>query len=756
MNRLSLAVPMVVSFLKHTAGPSACIALVLGVVGLALPTVAAASDIIIKFNDARPVRREQLLNDYGLENPKQLWGSTKGLGRKNAQSVGVRRIYTVDVDASTDVDALLEELNADPRIEYAEPNAIISINSTPNDTSFGSLWGMNNTGQTGGTPDADIDAPEAWDITTTSTIRVGVIDTGIDYTHADLAANIWTNPGEIDGDGIDNDANGYIDDIRGWDFAYDDNDPMDGDGHGTHVAGTIGAVGNNGIGVAGVAWSVELVAIKFLDDRGDGTLEDAIAAIEYAVALGLPITNNSWGADVYFESLEDAVEAAGLAGQLVIAAAGNDSADNDASPFYPSSFIDPAVVSVASTTHTDALSSFSNYGLVSVDLGAPGSSIYSTYPGGYATFYGTSMATPHVSGAAAVLWSMAPQATAAGIKQLLMQEGDAIAALNGLTVSGRRLNVRNALDSIPMAALVTPVSGETDTAVTFNASGSTDDDGIVSYLWTFGDTTTATTTTATVEHTYTTPGTYVVTATVNDGALDSAAATGSAVIAQANRTPVAVLGGPYNAETNQSMTMDGSGSSDADGDALTYHWNFGDTTTADTTAATTTHTYTAAGSYTVQLTIDDGEDTSIAVTTTATITAPPAPAPTPTPAPSPTPAPAEEPAETVVTPNPTDGEEEEITAPKKEKKKSKKKSSKKKKRVVVRRASYNAATHELTVVVKVQKAKGKKVTVTSKRFGKFTFKKKRHIHVLRKTVTQKPKRLRLRSSNGLHKTVRFE
>lgn len=734
------------------------------IVSLASASVAVAasneSDIIIKFNDARPARREQVIEDYGFEHSTQLWGSTKGLGRKNARAVGIRRIYAVSVAASTDtdMDALLAELNADPRIEYAEPNAVISINSTPNDTSFPTLWGLHNTGQSGGTPDADIDAPEAWDSATTATIPVGVIDTGIDYTHSDLAANIWTNPGEIDGNGIDDDANGYIDDIRGWDFVSDTNDPMDDNGHGTHVAGTIGAVGNNAIGVTGVAWNAELVPIKFLDDSGNGYLIDAIAAFEYATALGLPITNNSWGAVDFSPLLEDAIEAAGLAGQLVIAAAGNAGVDTDSAPFYPSSFAIPAVISVASTTNTDERSSFSNYGLVSVDLGAPGSSIYSTYPGGYATFNGTSMATPHVSGAAALLWSAAPQATAQQIKQLLMQEGDAIAALNGNTVSGRRLNVNNALKSIPVATLITPTNGETDIAVTLDASASTDDDGIVSYMWNFGDTTTATTTTATTTHAYTTPGTYTVSVTVNDGTIDSTPATGSTTIVQSNRTPIAALVGPYTGETNQAITLDGSESTDADNDPLTYHWSFGDTTTADTTTSTTTHTYTAAGNYSVVLTVDDGEVTSTGVTTTATITAPPAsssppaPATTPEPVTTPTPTPTEETDTAVATPVPE--EEEEISTPQKQKE-VKKKSKKKKKRIVLRRADYNDETHELTVVVKVKKQKGKKVSVRSKKFGRFEFKKKKHLHVLRKTVAQAPKRLLLRASNGLRKIVRL-
>ncbi|MEG4861660.1 S8 family serine peptidase, partial [Microcoleus sp. K1-B1] len=317
-----------------------------------------------------------------------------------------------------------------------------------NDPGYSQLWALNNTGQTGGTADADIDAAEAWDIQQGNpNLVIGVIDTGVDYNHPDLVENIWTNPGEIAGDGIDNDNNGYIDDVRGWDFAYNDNDPMDVDGHGTHVSGTIAAKGNNGVGVTGVAWNANIMPLKFISDEGFGYTSDAILAINYATAKGVKLTNNSWGGGGFSQSLYDAINTAGQQGALFIAAAGNDyGQNNDITPAYPASYDLSNIISVASTTDTDALSSFSNYGATTVDLGAPGSGIYSTTPGGtYGFKDGTSMASPHVTGAAALLWSQNPTWTAQQVKNRLMQTTDPIPTLSGNTVSGGRLNINSAL-----------------------------------------------------------------------------------------------------------------------------------------------------------------------------------------------------------------------------------------------------------------------------------------------------------------------
>ncbi|MFM7137894.1 MAG: S8 family peptidase, partial [Planctomycetota bacterium] len=293
-----------------------------------------------------------------------------------------------------------------PIVSYVEPDFVIAPAAIPNDPSFGSLWGLHNIGQSGGLADADIDAPEAWETTTGSrSVVIAVIDTGVDYGHRDLAANAWRNSGEIAGDGVDNDGNGFVDDLFGWDFANRDADPMDDNGHGTHVAGTIGAVGGNGTGVAGVNWQVSIMALKFLTGSGSGSTSGAIGAINYATRMrrdfgvNVVATNNSWGGGGFSTSLRDAIAAGGRAGILFIAAAGNDGTDNDVEPHYPSNYTDDAVISVAATDRSNRLASFSNFGVTSVDVSAPGVSITSTLPGNrYGSYSGTSMATPHVAG----------------------------------------------------------------------------------------------------------------------------------------------------------------------------------------------------------------------------------------------------------------------------------------------------------------------------------------------------------------------
>ncbi len=350
----------------------------------------------------------------------------------------------------------------DPAFKYIEPNYIHSFNATiPNDSSFDQLWGLNNTGQTGGTSDADIDAPEAWDIQTgNSNVVVGLMDSGLDYTHPDLNDNLWTNPGEIPGNGIDDDGNGYVDDVHGYDFAFDDPNPEDNVGHGTHVGGTIGAEGDNGIGVAGVNWNAQIMTLKIGDTYGIYTF-DAIEGLEYATMMkqvygvNVNLTNNSWGGGPYSQALYDAIAAAGAANQLFIAAAGNTGGNTDISPHYPASYNLDNIISVAATDDDDQLSSFSSFGSTSVDLGAPGSSVYSTIPGGgYGFKSGTSMASPHVAGVASLIWSDDPTLTAQQVKDRILATVDPIPALQGKTVTGGRLNAYSALTgSTPLPVL---------------------------------------------------------------------------------------------------------------------------------------------------------------------------------------------------------------------------------------------------------------------------------------------------------------
>ena len=333
------------------------------------------------------------------------------------------------------------------------------------------LWGLDNLGQTvnwtAGAPDADIDAREAWSVSTGSpNVVVAVIDTGVDLTHPDLAANIWVNQGEdcpgCRTNGVDDDGNGYVDDWRGWDFVNGDNDPTDDMGHGTHVAGTIAAVGNNGLGVAGVTWSTKVMPLKFLSAAGTGTVADAISAILYANANGASILNSSWGGDEFTQALLDAIEQTDANGALFVAAAGNSYVNSDVNPNYPSGYEAANVLSVGATDQVDHKAWFSNYGTKSVDLGAPGVNIYSTWLGGTYRFQdGTSMATPQVSGAAALAKAVFPDASGVGLKALLLRTVDPLSALSGTSRTGGRLNVDRAArcSGSPEAWIESPVSG---------------------------------------------------------------------------------------------------------------------------------------------------------------------------------------------------------------------------------------------------------------------------------------------------------
>src|SRR5262245_46440974 len=377
---------------------------------------------------------------------------------------------TVVSVAPADTSWTIRALEQDPRVAYAEPNFILHAADTPNDPSYPQEWGLNNTGQqvnfTSGTADADIDAPEAWSVSHgSSDVTVAVIDTGVDMAHPDLAQNIWINQGEncagCRTNGIDDDGDGYVDDWRGWDFVNHDNDPTDDNGHGTHVAGTIAATGNNGVGTTGVTWNSKIMPLKFLDSSGSGSTEDAISAILYARAKGVPILNNSWGGGDFSQALQDAIEQTDASGELFVAAAGNDFTNTDQEPFWPSSYDTPNILSVGASDQFDRKAWFSNYGVRTVDLSAPGTNIYSTWRGGSYRFAdGTSMATPGVSGAAALTKAVFPNASGVGLKALLLRTVDPVAALNGATRTAGRLNVDHAVRCTgPQAWIEAPANG---------------------------------------------------------------------------------------------------------------------------------------------------------------------------------------------------------------------------------------------------------------------------------------------------------
>jgi serine protease len=362
------------------------------------------------------------------------------------------RMAKIDLAKTMSVERAIDLLRNDPAIQYVEPNYIQHAFATPNDPRFNELYGLHNTGQTGGTADADIDAVEAWDNSVGSrSVVVAVIDTGVDYNHPDLAANIWTNPGEIPGNGLDDDANGVIDDVHGFNAITNGGNPLDDNQHGSHCSGTIGGVGSNGVGVAGVNWEVSIMAIKFLSASGSGTTADAIEGIDYAVGrknagVNLRVLSNSWGGGGFSQALADSITAANTANMLFVAAAGNAGTNNDTTPSYPASYDIPNVVSVAATDRSDALASFSNFGATSVDLGAPGVNILSTTPSNtYSVFSGTSMATPHVAGVAALVLSANGTLSTAELKAVLLTSGDSKPSLAGKTLTGKRLNAASAL-----------------------------------------------------------------------------------------------------------------------------------------------------------------------------------------------------------------------------------------------------------------------------------------------------------------------
>jgi serine protease len=368
-------------------------------------------------------------------------------------------LQVVALPSGLTVDQAIEAYNRDPEVMYAEPNYIYELAVTPNDTNFTNLYGMNNTGQTGGTPDADINAPEAWEFSTGSNnVVIGLLDSGFDFNHPDLVANIFNNPGEIAGNGIDDDGNGVIDDVHGIDAIGNSGNPMDTDGHGTHVTGTMAARGNNGAGVAGVNWNATIVACRAFNPSG--ALDDILQCMDYFLTLktrannpvDIVATNNSWGGGPFSQALQDAITAHGQAGMLFVAAAGNAASNNDVSPFFPATYPNNNIISVLATTHNDQRASFSNFGASTVDVGAPGENIFSTLPNNsFGLLSGTSMATPHVTGLVGLIKAQNPSRTPQQIKNLILTGGTATPGTTGTTMTGRRIRADNSLNCVNRA-----------------------------------------------------------------------------------------------------------------------------------------------------------------------------------------------------------------------------------------------------------------------------------------------------------------
>jgi len=409
----------------------------------------AAGELLIKFRDiVTPQQINAFMQQHGLETIK-------------AYKILPNTFHVRITDQQTAGDKA-RSLMSLPQVEIVDLNMKSQVHAVPNDPGFDGLFGMHNEGQTGGEDDADIDAPEAWDSETGSgQVIVGVLDSGIDYDHPDLADNMWINADEIPDNGVDDDDNGYIDDIHGWDFAYSDNDPSDYCGHGTHVAGTVGAIGNNGIGVAGVCWNVKLMALKYLDDESSGWTNDMLTAFEYGVANGVDIIQNSTGGGSYEEVLKRAIANTNT---LFVSSAGNDAKNTDEDAAYPSAYNCANILAVAALDHNNEISTFSNFGAQTVDLAAYGTDILSTKPYNeteidfgapgsgldpdyYGIISGTSMSTPQVSGAAALLLAHNPDYTWQELKSAIMENVDVVSSMLGKCVTHGKLNVYKALNA---------------------------------------------------------------------------------------------------------------------------------------------------------------------------------------------------------------------------------------------------------------------------------------------------------------------
>ena len=435
---------------------------------------AVAGEVLVKFRDSSTATdRARVEQDTSTDD-------SASVGSRGARRMHSRRL---------DISALVAYLRVHPQVEYVEPNYIVYGDAMPNDPKFGTLWGLFNTGQTvngaAGTAGADIGAVSAWDVTTGSRANVvAVVDTGVDYNHPDLTANIWSAPAPFSVT-IGGVAIACAAGTHGYNALLKTCDPMDDNNHGTHVAGTIGASGNNAVGVAGVNWTASIMAAKFLGASGSGTTADAIDAIEFTIqakaafasthAANVRVLSNSWGGGGFSQALLDEINKANTNDMLFVAAAGNSGRSNDASPTYPASFNAPNVLAVAATDSRDRLASFSNYGATTVHLAAPGVNIQSTTRNNtYTYFSGTSMATPHVSGAAALVLS-ACGLTTATLKTALLTGVDILPNLAGRVASSGRLDVARAIAGCRNTQIVTFAANRTvpqqaGTTITFTAA----------------------------------------------------------------------------------------------------------------------------------------------------------------------------------------------------------------------------------------------------------------------------------------------
>jgi subtilisin family serine protease len=377
-------------------------------------------------------------------------------GRVLKRFARIGNLHVISLPKNISVSNAIAFFQQSGLVKYAEPDYFVNALVQPNDFNYwnGDLWNLNNIGQYGGTPGADINATNGWDYqTSASNIIVAVIDTGVRYTHEDLAANMWINPQE--------NLDGYTNDLCGINLVNNgrgNGDPWDDYGHGTHVAGIIGAVGNNGVGIAGICWQVQLMALKFIDSNGSGSISDAVTCMDYARAHGAKVINASWGSYGFTSAaLQDAINSLRDAGVIFVAAAGNDANDNDANSLYPASYNFDNVIAVAATDRNDNLAWFSNFGLNKVKIAAPGVPVFSCWNGSdsdYQNYQGTSMAAPHVAGACALVWSKYPDLSMLQVIRRVLGGADPLPGLTNMCATGGRLNLGGAL--VPVASKTPP------------------------------------------------------------------------------------------------------------------------------------------------------------------------------------------------------------------------------------------------------------------------------------------------------------